>query len=158
MQERTLRKIFDSFPYGLFILGSSNGSKISTAVVNWVTQVSFHPPMIAVAVEADSRLRESLESSMRFSLNALQAGARETARAFLKQVDAIGNSMNGQEFRLGSNAMPVFLDAASVLECVVTQSVQAGDHVVFLGEVVDAVLQQEGDILTLKETGWKYSR
>ncbi len=73
-------------------------------------------------------------------------------------MDAVGNSMNGQEFRLGSTGMPIFLDAVSVLECVILQSLPAGDHIVFLGEVIDAVLQQEGDILTLRETGWKYTR
>ncbi len=158
MEKDALRRFFESFPYGLFILGSRNGPKISTSVVNWVTQVSFHPPIVAVSVEENSRMRESIENSRLFSLNTLPTGAIETAKALLKNGEPVGSTMNGQEFVLGNLGVPVFLGAASAIECKVTHSMQAGDHVVFVGEVLNAVSRYKGDILTLKETGWKYVR
>jgi flavin reductase (DIM6/NTAB) family NADH-FMN oxidoreductase RutF len=37
--------------------------------------------------------------------------------------------------------------------------VEAGDHVVVFGEVVDAVVSSDDDgVLTLRETGWHYSK
>jgi flavin reductase (DIM6/NTAB) family NADH-FMN oxidoreductase RutF len=32
----------------------------------------------------------------------------------------------------------------------------AGDHVLFLGEVVDAHYNRDGESLTMKETGFRY--
>lgn len=156
MEKHALRKIFESFPYGLFILGSQNGSKVSASVVNWVTQVSFHPPMVAVAIEEDSRMRKNIEGSMMFSLNTLRTGATEMAKALLKSNEPVGNTINGQEFLLGNLGLPIFLDAASAIECKVEHSMQAGDHIIFVGEVVSAVSHHEGEVMTLKETGWKY--
>jgi flavin reductase (DIM6/NTAB) family NADH-FMN oxidoreductase RutF len=38
-------------------------------------------------------------------------------------------------------------------------TLEVPDHVVFIGEVVDALLRREGtDVLTLRETGWRYNR
>lgn len=158
MEKDVLRKVFESFPYGLFILGSRNGSKVSTSVVNWVTQVSFHPPIVAVSVEESSRMRKTIEDSGVFSLNTLRSGAIETAKALLKNSEPVGNTMNGKEFTLGGLGLPIFLDSASAIECNLKHSLHTGDHVIFVGEVVNAVFRHEGDVLTLRETGWKYAK
>jgi flavin reductase (DIM6/NTAB) family NADH-FMN oxidoreductase RutF len=38
----------------------------------------------------------------------------------------------------------------------VRETVAIGDHTIFVGEVIEAGLQREGEPLTLAETGFKY--
>ena len=152
---RALRQI----PYGLYVVGSLNEGNQATIVANWVTQVSFHPPCVAIAVEGDSKMKEYIESSSLFCVNILPAGSTTFAKAFLKGAEAMGNLVAGKPFTPALRGTPFLAEAAAAFECVVTSRLPVGDHIVFIGEVVDAVAPKDrGDILTLRETGWKYSK
>ncbi len=158
MHTTALERALQSFPYGLYVVGSTKDATIRTIVVNWATQVSFYPPLVAIAIEDDSQMRDLIQQSGIFSLNVLPTGSTETARAFMKATAPEGNTVNGHEFRLSSHGAP-FLNGASVsIECKVVNSFPTGDHITFIGEVVEAVTHKDGDALTLKETGWRYQR
>ena len=156
MDEKSTERALQAIPYGLYVLGSLKGKTVATIVANWITQVSFRPPLIAVAIEDDSKMRLYVERSHFFSINILPAGGTETAKFFVKPVEPVANKINGKEFFLSSNGLPFLKDAVASLECRVVSTHSAGDHVIFVGEVTDSVAIVEGDALTLKETGWKY--
>ena len=40
-------------PYGLYVLAAETAQGVTAATVNWVTQTSFDPPLIAVGIKAD---------------------------------------------------------------------------------------------------------
>ena len=42
-------------PYGLYVLTAESPTGTAAATVNWVTQASFVPPLVAVGVKADSQ-------------------------------------------------------------------------------------------------------
>ena len=50
-KKTTLRMI----PYGLFVLTAAHpDGRVAAATINWVTQASFEPPLVAIGVKADS--------------------------------------------------------------------------------------------------------
>jgi flavin reductase (DIM6/NTAB) family NADH-FMN oxidoreductase RutF len=155
----TAARVLEQIPYGLYVVGSLNGPVPATIVANWVTQVSFSPPWVAIAVEADSRMREYIGRSGFFSVNILPSGGREMAKAFLKGPEAKEGTIGGKAFEGAKNGTPFLADASASFECSVVRTLEVPDHVVFVGEVVDAVLRREGsEVLTLRETGWRYNR
>jgi flavin reductase (DIM6/NTAB) family NADH-FMN oxidoreductase RutF len=146
-------------PYGLYVIGSLNRDVPATMIANWVTQVSFHPPCAAVAVESGSRMHGYIKASGCFSVNLLLPGGKEVAKAFLKSPEAVGKTIGGVPFRRGKRGTP-FLEAASAaFEADVVSETEAGDHVIFIGQVTDGVAFSESDgVLTLRDTGWRYSK
>ncbi len=155
----TTARVLELIPYGLYVLGSLNGAVPAAIVANWVTQVSFSPPWVAIAVEAGSRMRENIARSGVFSVNLIPAGGRDVAKAFLKGPEAKGETIGGERFEPAKNRTPFLLTAAASFECRVKNALEVPDHLVFIGEVVDAVLRDGGKgILTLRETGWHYTR
>ena len=56
MDEAAKKTALRMIPYGMFVLTtkSSDGKNLGAATVNWITQTSFAPPLIAVGVKADS--------------------------------------------------------------------------------------------------------
>ncbi len=51
MDETSKKTARRMIPYGLYILtAQSEDQNISAATVNWMTQASFTPPLVAVAV------------------------------------------------------------------------------------------------------------
>ncbi|MFN0156696.1 MAG: flavin reductase family protein [Bacteroidota bacterium] len=158
MEKKALEKALHAFPYGLYVVGSRNGKSVSTIVANWATQVSFNPPLVAIAIENDSQMKDHIDQSGVFSLNILPAGGTETAKAFVRSTKPIGNMINGRSFHLSQLGTPFLGDASASIECKVINTMPTGDHTTYIGEAVDAILHLDGDALTLKETGWRYQR
>jgi flavin reductase (DIM6/NTAB) family NADH-FMN oxidoreductase RutF len=126
-------------PYGLFVLTTDDGKGTLTgATVNWVTQASFGPPLVAVGVKADSHGRHALSIGSHFALNMLGKDQKDVAYTFFKPTVVEGNKMSGQPFHKGSTGAPILDSAIAAVELRVNTIVEGGDHHVVIAEVVDA--------------------
>jgi flavin reductase (DIM6/NTAB) family NADH-FMN oxidoreductase RutF len=138
--------------YGLYVVGTKDEESPHGMTANWITQVSFEPEIVAVAVEKDSHSRTLLQKSRIFSVSILKSGQKDVAGEFAK-------AKKDRDFRFVSKktGAPILADAAAYLDCKVVDSHPSGDHVIFFGEVVDSgILDESAEPLTLKETGWRY--
>ena len=130
-------------PYGLYVLtGQAEDGRVAAATVNWVTQVSFEPPLVAVAVKADSGAHSIIKESGSFALNILGKGQQATAYAFFKPTEREGDTIGGEPFVAGSTGAPILESCPAYVECRLIETVERGDHSVFVGEVVDAGVGQ----------------
>ncbi len=140
--------------YGLYVIGTRDGQAPHGMTANWLTQVSFEPEIVALAVEKDAQSRRMIETARVFSVSILKSGQKEVAGEFAKAHKEQSEKFNFVRKKTGA---PVLSDAAAYLDCRVVDSHPSGDHVLFFGEVVDSgVLDESADPLTLKETGWRY--
>jgi len=149
-------------PYGIYVLTAKAGNgTIGTATVNWVTQTSFAPPLIAVGVKADSGAYAALKESGHFILNMLGKGQQGTAFAFFKPAQVDGDTISGEPVRSGKTGAPVLKSAPACVECKVAEIVERGDHHIVIGEVVDAHVETapagrpDEAILEMKDLGEK---
>jgi len=147
-------------PYGLYVLtAEGKDGKVAAATVNWVTQVSFQPPLLVVGVKADSLAHVVIKESRAFALNMLGKGQQSLAFTFFKPLERDGNTVGGEAFRAGSTGAPILESTPAYVECRLVETVERGDHSVFIGEVVDAGVRQlpagrpDDAILWLKDLG-----
>jgi len=140
--------------YGLYVVGTRGREGDHAMTANWLTQVSFEPEMVALAVEKEALTRQLIEEGGAFSVSILKSGQKEVAGEFAK-ADKTGTQQH--RFVTKTTGAPVLAEAAAYLDCRVRDRREAGDHVVFFGEVVDSgLLDPAAEPLTLKETGWRY--
>lgn len=148
-----LRKI----PHGLFICGVKDGSESNGFTASWVMQSSFQPPQVVVCVNAQTGSHAMLKNSGVFTLSFLDSSQKAVAALFLKPQSRVGDKLADIPSTLGEETgCPVLTDCLGYLECRVVGSIEAGDHTVFVGEVIGAQLHREGDPLLLEATGWNY--
>ncbi len=143
-------------PYGLYVLGTKQGDEIDAGTVNWVTQCSFKPPLVAMGVKKDSKLYSQLKASGTFTLSFLESGQKDVAFTFFKAVKVEGNTINGQEFETAETGAPIISSAPAWVEGRIVGEVDTGDHSCMVGEVTNAGLKREAKLLTLEECGVKY--
>ena len=151
-KKTTLRMI----PYGLYVLAAKNGDEINAGAINWVTQTSFSPPLIVMGVKKDSGLYSTLKASGSFALSFLESGQKDLAFGFFKPTSVEGQTINGQAYETASTGAPVISAAPAFVEGKVVGEVAIGDHSCIVGEVTNAVVKREANILTLDEAGVKY--
>ena len=127
-------------PYGLYVMTTeTSDGQISAATVNWVTQASFEPPLVAVGVKADSGGHSMIKESGTFALNVLGKGQNGLAFTFFKPAEREGQSISGEPFRAGeATGSPVLDNTPAYVECKLVDTVEKGDHSIFVGEVVGA--------------------
>ena len=132
------------FPYGIYVLtAESKDGKVAAATVNWVTQASFSPPLVAVGVQSESLAHAVIKEQEVFALNILGKGQQDIAFAFFKSVEREGDSIGGQAFTAGETGSPIFENTTAFVECRLRGAIEEGDHSVFVGEVVNAGVKQQ---------------
>ncbi len=126
-------------PYGLYLFTAENASgQAAGACVNWVTQASFQPPLIAVGVKSDSGAHALIKETGCFALNVLGKGQQDKAFAFFKPVEKDGMTLGGEPYRAGTTGAPILESTPAFVECQVVEIVEKGDHSVVVAEVVEA--------------------
>tara|TARA_Y100001978_G_scaffold54565_1_gene48982 strand:+ start:10446 stop:10934 length:489 start_codon:yes stop_codon:yes gene_type:complete len=149
-----LRKI----PHGLFICGvrDENKDEINGFTASWVTQGSFNPPLVVMAVRAEGSSHEIIKNFNKFSLNVLKSDQKDLAAVFFKPQKALGGRFESVEFNFGELGLPIIKDSVGGVECEVIGNIIHGDHTIFVGEVKTAYLNNDVDSLNLSSTGWNY--
>src|SRR5919201_6614776 len=152
MNQDAKKKVLRSFPYGLYALGVRRGEGAHAMTANWVTQTSFEPPMLAVAVENESASLRHLRESRAFALSVFPSGARQLAGKLGRSYANVPDKLDGVAHHPAPvSGAPVLDEATGWLDCRVGSELPCGDHVLVLAEVVEAGVGSDAETLTLKE-------
>ncbi len=146
-----------SFTYGLFAVSCTDQGEVNVFTANWLTQVSFEPPLLALSVENDSKSLPMIQRSRAFTVNVLRSGQRELAGKLGKSAIQHPDKLTGIEYTLGANGCPLLSDALAWVACEVRHTVGAGDSTIMVAEVVDAGISGEGQPLTMNEAGFRHA-
>ena len=154
------KTVLRMIPYGIYVLTAADGAGgIAAATVNFVTQTSFAPPLVAVGVKADSGAYAAVQAGQRFALNMLGKAGKGSAFTFFRPADAAEGMLSGHAYRPGANGAPILDAAIGAIECTVRTILAEGDHHVVLGEVTEAHLpaalsgRPDAAILEMKDLG-----
>jgi flavin reductase (DIM6/NTAB) family NADH-FMN oxidoreductase RutF len=126
------------FPTGVAIVTSSleDGTPCGLTV-NAFCSVSLVPPLVLVCIERIAQSHDCVLRSGVFAVNVLEGERGETlSRRFADTYP--GQRFDSVSFHLGAMGCPLLDEALAWLECTVTQVVEAGDHTIFVAEVIDA--------------------
>jgi flavin reductase (DIM6/NTAB) family NADH-FMN oxidoreductase RutF len=153
------KQVLRHFTYGLYGVTCIEGENVNAFTANWVTQVSFEPPLVAVSIENDARSLPMIERTRRFAICVLRSG--EGQREFAGNLGKSGikhpGKMQGIAYAILGNGYVTLEEAISWVACEVRQTVLAGDSTLMVGEVVDAGVIREGEPLTMKEAGFRHA-
>ena len=157
MEDQIRTEILKTIPYGFYITGVVGiDGEANGFTTCWVSQVSFNPQQVIVAVRKNQHTHDLVEDSGVFSLNFLDTGQEELARRFTEPLPHENGRVGGSPYTTGETGAPLFEEAFANLECRVASKMEAGDHTVYLGEVVAADLKRPADILTDLDTPMEY--
>jgi len=153
VRQKTLRMLSN----GVYVLTSRSGDRYGAATVTWVSQASFKPPLIMVAVQRKSNVFECMSESRIAALHIVGDRQQDIARRFFFPTRAECGTINGEAFAEGKTAAPIVASLPAHIECQVERIVDTdGDHAVVILRVVEAGCRGEVRPLTMAETPWVY--
>ncbi len=157
MDDAARLKLLKAIPYGLYAIGVRRGEEANAFTANWLTQCSFEPPMLALAVENTGRSVALMRDAGAFSVNFWGAGQRREAARLARPAARATEKLAEFSPRPGLTGAPLLTDTLGYLECRIVAARVTGDHTLFVGEIVAAGLFGEGELLDLRRAGFTYA-
>lgn len=126
------RRVLGHYPTGVTLVTSHDDDGPVGAVMGSFGSVSLDPPLVMFMPTRDSSSWQRIEAAGHFAANVLTSAQLEVCSSFFKKDPACWDLLAWRRSELGS---PVFDDALAWIDCTVDKVVDAGDHVIVLGEV-----------------------
>jgi flavin reductase (DIM6/NTAB) family NADH-FMN oxidoreductase RutF len=157
MDDAIKKQALRLFTYGLYAVTTGTLDDVGVFTANWLSQVSFEPPLVAVSVENDSHSLPLIQRTSHFAVGVLGAEQRELAGALGKPYRRVPEKAASLALASGQTGCPVLLDCLASVECVVEGQLPAGDSTIVLGRVVNVAVHREGEPLTMRAAGFKHA-
>lgn len=129
MDGRELRNCFGKFPTGVTIVSWFDGKVQNGITVNSFTSVSLDPPLALVSIHKEAKACNSMKDRA-FTINILSDEQESIAWQFA------GNKREALEIDWDNKGIsPKIKGSAAWMECKPWKEYDAGDHVLFIGEI-----------------------
>jgi flavin reductase (DIM6/NTAB) family NADH-FMN oxidoreductase RutF len=144
--ENALIKILGKMTYGIYILTTAYKEEVNGMVASWVSQVSYDPPLVMVAIHPNRYSHHLIAHSGSFALHLLDRNQTHLIEHF-KGLDPV-KKFASIPWRRGKMGVPVLKSCLGYMECEVKDSYSPGNHTLFIGEITDAQAFSEGQPLS----------
>ena len=153
----TRRAALRLFTYGLHVVTARRGDEHHGFTANFLTQVSFDPPLIALSVENDGRSIAVIRETGVFTINVLPSDAVELAGTLGRRSITDPHKLDKVAWHEGPNGRAVLEAALAFVDCEVESSAPAGDSTLFIARPVRGAVLREGVPLRMSETPYRHS-
>jgi flavin reductase (DIM6/NTAB) family NADH-FMN oxidoreductase RutF len=153
------RAVLRMFSYGLYAVSAEHQGERGIFTANWLSQVSFDPPLVMVSIERESATLPLIRDSGRFAVALFAGDQRELAGDLGRPRARTGDKFSAYDLEVLNTAQgePVLASALGYLVCQIESETSAGDSIVIIGEVIEAGLLNAGEPLTMKAAGFRHA-
>jgi flavorubredoxin/flavin reductase (DIM6/NTAB) family NADH-FMN oxidoreductase RutF len=145
---------------GSFCVISAKHGDVSTGMLgSWVSQATFNPPGITVAIAKERAIESLMYPGNKFTLNILEEGNHlEYTRHFRKNFAPGEDRFANFSTTVADNGCTVLTDAIAYVECSVNQRMECGDHWVVYATVDNGKLIKPDAVTAInhRKTGTHY--
>lgn len=133
--KKHFRRALGQFPTGITIITACDKTgRLAGMTANSFHSVSLNPPLIAWCIDKSSYGMPIYEQAEHFAVNILGKDQTELSLHFASRQEDKFADIN---YHKGAGGSPLLENCAAQFECKTSQMIDAGDHVVMMGEVLD---------------------
>lgn len=147
MKVDIFKEAMANYPTGISIVTSNDeqGNPIGLTV-NSFASVSLDPLLILWSIDNRVSTYKEFKKADKFAVNILANDQAEIAKLFASSLSN-QERFEGCDWNSSANQLPIIKDAVASLQCKTFQQVQAGDHIIFIGEVIEIEIEKRQPLL-----------
>ena len=124
----------DRWASGVTIVTARAGDRIHGMTVSDFSGVSLDPPLVSVCADKTSNTLALIRDGQCFAVNVLAAGQEALSNKFASKKQE-WERFDGLETEDGPSGAPLLPGCVSNIDCTLLAEHDAGDHVIFVGQV-----------------------
>jgi len=145
---KDFRATVGSFATGVTVVTTRGEAHAYGMTANAFSSVSLDPPLVLVCVMSHSEGSEHIERNQCFAVNILRAEQEPLSRYFASRDRPRGRDAFAEvPHRIAASGSPILNGAIGYLDCRLHGSHNAGDHEIFIGEVLELGFDPDGQPL-----------
>lgn len=149
------RSALGSFATGVTVITTAAEGHGYGMTANAFTSVSLDPPLVLVCVKVGAEGSEHIERNGCFAVNILAAEQEPLSRHFSSKERPKGrDAFRDVPHRTVASGSPILEGVVGFLDCALHDTYRAGDHELFIGEVL--ALHSDPDVKPLLFHGGAY--
>lgn len=136
LDQRALRNALSRFATGVTVVTTRTASgKLEGITVNAFAALSLDPPLVLWSIRRAAPSLDSFVEAGCFAINVLEAEQHELAHHFSTPC---ADKFAANPHAAGQRGCPLLAESLAIFQCETTQIVEGGDHLIFIGRVMDA--------------------
>ena len=144
MDNRHLRSVLGKFATGVTIITTIENQHPKGITANSFTSVSLDPPLVLFCLGKDSTNFQAFNVANFFAVNILSNQQTELSNRFAA---FDGDRFDGVNWKIWETGAPILDYALAAIDCRKKEVIDAGDHIIILGEILRAEKLSEQDPL-----------
>lgn len=156
MNQALFADVLRKVPLVVSVVTVGRGGVENGLTVSWVSPVSFDPPQFMIAVDRHHYSVDFLTSTKNFAVNVLRSDQVKLAGHFARQSMSDEEKLSDIATREATTGAAILTEAVAYFDCELAAIHETGDHLLVIGNVVDAGILREGDALITTQTGLRY--
>ncbi len=128
------RRIMGHWSTGVAVVATRRGERPWGLTANAFASVSLDPPLVLVCVDLEADTHDPLRDTGLFAISILAGEQERLARRFA--ATDVADKSEGVAWREEATGAPVLEGAVAWLDCRLWAHYPAGDHTIFVGQVV----------------------
>ncbi len=145
--EKEWQEALDRFIYGIYLVTMATAEGPNGMIASWVTQCSHEPPRLALAIRKNRLSHAQISETKTFCVNVLPRELAGTIQNF--KIADWKNKFHATGHSPSASGLPVLDACIGYLDCVVDQTVDAGDHTLFIATIIAGAMKNPGKTETL---------
>jgi flavin reductase (DIM6/NTAB) family NADH-FMN oxidoreductase RutF len=151
------RSALGTFATGVTVITSRGEDHAYGMTANAFSSLSLDPPLVLVCVISGTTGASTIEQNRNFAVNILGAHQEPISRYFSSRDRPQGaEAFDEIPHRESATGCPIIEGVAGYLDCRLAAAHEAGDHVIYVGEVL--ALGFDGDVEPLLFHGGSYCK
>ncbi len=157
LEDELVNRVTWKIPNALALVGSAAGGERNAMTTSWITQLAMEPVLIGIGVDNSAVTHRLITEGGSFTINLWDSKETRPFVKFSKPATDDGETLNGRPVRNGTTGAPIFDEALAWMECEVRQAHDLGTHTLFIGELIDAAINDdEKRPAAMSDTRMKY--
>lgn len=143
---RSFRKALGCFATGVTVVTTLHPETKAPAgvTVSAFSSLSLDPPLVLFCLGTQTSSIDSFKKYGHFAINVLSESQRDQSIRFASRSE---DKWAGQKWEQGLAGVPLLSGCIATLECKLVNTVEGGDHTIFVGEVQNLTHQEGGSPL-----------
>jgi flavin reductase (DIM6/NTAB) family NADH-FMN oxidoreductase RutF len=154
--EPQLAQALAALTTGIYVLTVRSGERQHGMSSSWVTQVSGEPVLIMAAVDRQHATHDMILDSQAFAINVVGHQSRQLEDYFYSAQSRRPDNLTPFPLETGATGTPLLQEALASLDCRLVSTHTAGDHALFVGNVVEARVRMVQTCLTSHDLPYLY--